>query len=222
MFNLGALAANVLNSLDNAAKDTLEEPKISATALRSQRQSAYNNESDSRRSDDEDNDEEEQPVQVVVSSNILARLVHLNLPEYVNPYSLKFLNQLLDQGAQPAAAPSVPYGSHRNSQTPSTHHRKALPNVGTVIVMLHRLCSHLSFSHTLFAQHNVSVGATRCLTSPVPMSALQATMVMSPAVQMPLAVAGIALVSLRWESQMLQANSKSTLYQKHSLRHPRR
>jgi hypothetical protein len=69
MFNLGALAANVLNSLDNAAKDTLEEPKISATALRSQRQSAYNNESDSRRSDDEDNDEEEQHVQVVVLLN---------------------------------------------------------------------------------------------------------------------------------------------------------
>jgi hypothetical protein len=64
MFNLGALAANVLNSLDNAAKDTLEEPKISATALRSQRQSVYNNDSDSRRSDDDDNDDEEQPVQV--------------------------------------------------------------------------------------------------------------------------------------------------------------
>jgi len=37
MFNFGALAANVLNSLDNAAKDTLEEPRVSATALRSQR-----------------------------------------------------------------------------------------------------------------------------------------------------------------------------------------
>ncbi len=36
MFNFGALAANVLNSLDNAAKDTLEEPRVSATALRSQ------------------------------------------------------------------------------------------------------------------------------------------------------------------------------------------
>lgn len=37
MFNFSTLAANVLNSLDNAAKDTLEEPRISATALRSKR-----------------------------------------------------------------------------------------------------------------------------------------------------------------------------------------
>lgn len=37
MFDLGKLAANVLNSIDNAAKETLEEPKLSATAIRSQR-----------------------------------------------------------------------------------------------------------------------------------------------------------------------------------------
>lgn len=37
MFNLGALASSVLESLDNVAKETLEEPKISATALRSKR-----------------------------------------------------------------------------------------------------------------------------------------------------------------------------------------
>jgi hypothetical protein len=33
MFNIGAF----LNNLDNAAKETLEEPKVSATSLRSRR-----------------------------------------------------------------------------------------------------------------------------------------------------------------------------------------
>jgi hypothetical protein len=37
MFNLGALATTVLNSIDNVAKETLEEPKVSATALRSRK-----------------------------------------------------------------------------------------------------------------------------------------------------------------------------------------
>jgi hypothetical protein len=37
MFNLGALAKNVLNSLDDAAKETLEEPKVSATTMRARR-----------------------------------------------------------------------------------------------------------------------------------------------------------------------------------------
>ena len=56
MFNFGALAANVLNSLDNAAKDTLEEPRMSATALRSQRRGeSSSDEQHSYQSDDEDN-----------------------------------------------------------------------------------------------------------------------------------------------------------------------
>lgn len=37
MFNLGTIASNMLNSIDNAAKETLEEPKLSATALRSKK-----------------------------------------------------------------------------------------------------------------------------------------------------------------------------------------
>ncbi len=38
MFNLTALASSVLDSLDNVAKDTLEEqPKVSATKLRKSR-----------------------------------------------------------------------------------------------------------------------------------------------------------------------------------------
>lgn len=53
MFNFGALAANVLNSLDNAAKDTLEEPRVSATALRSQRRGQSRQDYVSE--DDEDN-----------------------------------------------------------------------------------------------------------------------------------------------------------------------
>lgn len=34
MFNLGRLTADLLNTLDSAAKDSLEEPQISATSLR--------------------------------------------------------------------------------------------------------------------------------------------------------------------------------------------
>ena len=37
MFNLTSLAASVLDSLDNVAKETLEEPKVSATSLRKSR-----------------------------------------------------------------------------------------------------------------------------------------------------------------------------------------
>ena len=37
MFNLGSIASSVLNSIDNVAKETLEEPKLSATAIRSRR-----------------------------------------------------------------------------------------------------------------------------------------------------------------------------------------
>lgn len=37
MFNLGALASSVLDSIDSVAKETLEEPKVSATAIRSKR-----------------------------------------------------------------------------------------------------------------------------------------------------------------------------------------
>jgi hypothetical protein len=106
MFNLGALAANVLNSLDNAAKDTLEEPKISATALRSQRQNAYNNESDSRRSDDEDNDEEDQPVQVTRQLNAYTHLTRHGITESAHQYSPKSPNQHLDRGAQAAGVHS--------------------------------------------------------------------------------------------------------------------
>lgn len=54
MFNIGAYAANVLNSLDSVAKDTLEEPRISATALRNQRLNAANKEDKSNESDNED------------------------------------------------------------------------------------------------------------------------------------------------------------------------
>ena len=56
MFNLGALAANVLNSLDSAAKETLEEPRISATALRSQRHSSSSGNNKAYRSDEDDDD----------------------------------------------------------------------------------------------------------------------------------------------------------------------
>eukprot|EP01032_Pedospumella_encystans_P010542 gene10542-12312_t len=55
MFNFGALAANVLNSLDNAAKDTLEEPRVSATALRSQQRRGQAREEDV--SDNEEDNE---------------------------------------------------------------------------------------------------------------------------------------------------------------------
>lgn len=67
MFNLGALAANVLNSLDNAAKDTLEEPRVSATALRNQRLNANNPDLETNPSDDEENDhpEPERPREVI-------------------------------------------------------------------------------------------------------------------------------------------------------------
>ena len=34
MFNLGRLTSDLLNTLDSAAKDTLEEPQVSATSLR--------------------------------------------------------------------------------------------------------------------------------------------------------------------------------------------
>lgn len=37
MFNLGDLnLSDLLNSIDNAAKETLEEPKVSATSIRMQ------------------------------------------------------------------------------------------------------------------------------------------------------------------------------------------
>jgi hypothetical protein len=38
MFNLGRLTSDLLNTLDSAAKDTLEEPQISATSLRRAKQ----------------------------------------------------------------------------------------------------------------------------------------------------------------------------------------
>jgi hypothetical protein len=60
MFNLGALAANVLNSLDSAAKETLQEPTISATALRSQRlQQAGRHQVDEDDDINDDDDEDE-------------------------------------------------------------------------------------------------------------------------------------------------------------------
>ena len=66
MFNFGALASNVLNSLDNAAKDTLEEPRISATALRSQRQNAQAPQptSDDDGDDDNEDSDPEPPTQL--------------------------------------------------------------------------------------------------------------------------------------------------------------
>jgi hypothetical protein len=39
MFNLGKLTTDLLNTIDNAAKETLEEPKESATALRQKKKS---------------------------------------------------------------------------------------------------------------------------------------------------------------------------------------
>jgi hypothetical protein len=40
MLNLSKFASNVLNSIDNAAKESLEEPKeLTATQIRSQRRS---------------------------------------------------------------------------------------------------------------------------------------------------------------------------------------
>jgi hypothetical protein len=51
MFNLRSLAASVLDSIDSVAKDTLEEPKVSATTLRKSRNEEKN--------DDENNDNEE-------------------------------------------------------------------------------------------------------------------------------------------------------------------
>ena len=33
-FDLGRITTNILNSIDNVAKETLEEPQISATTLR--------------------------------------------------------------------------------------------------------------------------------------------------------------------------------------------
>lgn len=45
MFNLGAIASNVLNSIDSAAKESLEEPthKESATAIRQRRRETSGN-----------------------------------------------------------------------------------------------------------------------------------------------------------------------------------
>jgi hypothetical protein len=51
MFNLRSLAASVLDSIDSVAKDTLEEPKVSATTLRKSRNEEKN--------EDENNDNEE-------------------------------------------------------------------------------------------------------------------------------------------------------------------
>ena len=63
MFNFGALAANVLNSLDNVAKDTLEEPRISATAIRSKRQNTAEIDTDDfHHSDDEDEQDHEEVI----------------------------------------------------------------------------------------------------------------------------------------------------------------
>lgn len=71
MFNFGALAANVLNSLDNAAKDTLEEPRISATALRSQRQGRNNTDGQQDyQSEEEDNAQDD-----IASPEVQAPLV---------------------------------------------------------------------------------------------------------------------------------------------------
>ena len=62
MFNFGALAANVLNSLDNAAKDTLEEPRVSATALRSQQRRGQAREEDVS-DNEEDNEVDYRPTE---------------------------------------------------------------------------------------------------------------------------------------------------------------
>ncbi len=43
MFNLSGALSNVLNNLDNVAKETLEEPKLSATQIRKQKQLLNNN-----------------------------------------------------------------------------------------------------------------------------------------------------------------------------------
>ncbi|KAJ1413732.1 hypothetical protein B484DRAFT_454991 [Ochromonadaceae sp. CCMP2298] len=59
--NLAANALNVLNSLDNAAKDTLEEPRLSATALRSKRRGEHGRAGD--RTEEEDEDAEEVDVE---------------------------------------------------------------------------------------------------------------------------------------------------------------
>ncbi len=40
--NVFQLASSVLNNLDSAAKDVLEEPKVSATALRAKRKTETN------------------------------------------------------------------------------------------------------------------------------------------------------------------------------------
>ena len=55
MFNLGTLA-NVLNSIDSAAKETLEDPKQSATSIRRQKkivdQQKQNDYTENRQSND--------------------------------------------------------------------------------------------------------------------------------------------------------------------------
>jgi hypothetical protein len=59
MLNLSKFASNVLNSIDNAAKESLEEPKqLTATQIRSQRRiqkpldSISDNDNTSRKTDD--------------------------------------------------------------------------------------------------------------------------------------------------------------------------
>lgn len=44
MFNLGALASSVLDSIDNVAKESLEDQKASVTSIRSQRRTAASSE----------------------------------------------------------------------------------------------------------------------------------------------------------------------------------
>lgn len=75
MFNFGALAANVLNSLDNAAKDTLEEPRVSATALRSQRNARSKDEDVSDEEDNDIDDNIDEDVDDQVSVSFLAALI---------------------------------------------------------------------------------------------------------------------------------------------------
>jgi hypothetical protein len=86
MFNISALAANVLNSLDNAAKDTLEEPRVSATALRNQRLNATRDEKHEQSDDDEIVEESvpERAREVLATRVLHAHQYSCFLPLYMN------------------------------------------------------------------------------------------------------------------------------------------
>ena len=75
MFNFGALAANVLNSLDNVAKDTLEEPRMSATALRSQRLGRDNRD---EQHDYQSEEEEDNAIEGLDSSEVVVHSVQVS------------------------------------------------------------------------------------------------------------------------------------------------